>query len=105
IDDTAILGGDVLNEHGWRIDLDRGTLVLVPPPASSATRVPAQVLLRRTIVDLSVQGRPVPLTLDTGAPITVVDVAWLKVAGLPLGRPRPPRAPQPERRRRERTRD
>jgi len=86
IDDTAILGGDVLNEHGWRIDLDRGTLVLGPPPASSATRVPAQVLLRRTIVDLSVQGRPVPLTLDTGAPITVVDVAWLKVAGLPLRR-------------------
>jgi len=86
IDDTAILGADVLNEHGWRIDLDRGTLVLGPPPASSATRLPVQGLPRRTIVDLSVQGRPVPLLLDTGAPITVVDVAWLKVAGLPLRR-------------------
>jgi len=81
---TAILGADVLTEHGWRIDRDRGTLVLGAPPSSSATRLPIRGFPKRTIVDLSVQGRDVPLLLDTGAPITVVDVAWLKAGGLPL---------------------
>jgi hypothetical protein len=81
---SAILGADVLTEHGWRIDRDRGTLVLGPAPSSSATRLPIRGFPKRTIVDLSVQGRGVPLLLDTGAPITIVDVGWLKAAGLSL---------------------
>jgi predicted aspartyl protease len=84
---TAILGADVLTAHGWRIDLDRGTLVLGTEPAlpaSGAMRLPIRGFPARTIVDLMVQGRAVPLLLDTGAAITIVDVSWLKEAGLPL---------------------
>ena len=86
-DQTAILGGDVLTAHGWRVDLDRGTLVLgaPPPPAGAArARLPVRGFHGGTIVDVSVQGRTVPLLLDTGAPITVVDASWLKALGLPL---------------------
>ena len=87
-DQTAILGGDVLTAHGWRVDFDRGTLVLgtpPPPPASAArVRLPVRGFHGGSIADLSVQGRTVPLLLDTGAPITVVDVSWLKALGLPL---------------------
>ena len=83
-DQTAILGGDVLTAHGWRVDLDRGTLVLgAPPPSAGAARVrlPVRGFHGGSIADLSVQGRTVPLLLDTGAPITVVDVSWLKALG------------------------
>lgn len=86
-DQQAILGLDVLTAHGWRVDLDRGVLVLGPPPAPDgppAARLPIRGFPQRTIVDLFVQGRPVPLLLDTGAAFTIVDAAWLKAAGLPL---------------------
>src|SRR5262249_46847051 len=83
---TAILGADVLTAHGWRPDPDRGLLVLGTPPAAppAAARLPIRDFPARTTVDLSVQGRVVPLLLDTGAAFTVVDAAWLKAAGLPL---------------------
>ncbi len=86
---TAILGADVLTANGWRIDPDRGSLVLGPSPASpaaGAARLPIRGFPKRTIVDVTVQGRVVPLLLDTGAPFTVVDTEWLKAAGLPLRR-------------------
>jgi predicted aspartyl protease len=86
---TAILGADVLTANGWRIDPDRGSLVLGPSPASpaaGAARLPIRGYPARTIVDLTVQGRVVPVMLDTGAPFTVVDTEWLKAAGLPLRR-------------------
>jgi predicted aspartyl protease len=86
-DQTAILGGDVLTARGWRVDLDRGTLVLgaQPPSAGAArARLPVRALRGGAIADLSVQGRTVPLLLDTGAPFTVVDGSWLKALGLPL---------------------
>jgi predicted aspartyl protease len=86
-DETAILGADVLTARGWRLDPDRGTLALGAPPASSAAavaRLPIRDFPARTTVDLTVQGRVVPLLLDTGAAFTVVDAAWLKAAGLPL---------------------
>ncbi|HEY7373890.1 MAG TPA: aspartyl protease family protein [Polyangia bacterium] len=88
-DQQGILGLDVLTAHGWRLDLDRGVLVLGAPPAPAAppaARLPIRGFPARTIVDLSVQGRVVPLLLDTGAAFTVVDAAWLKAAGLPLRR-------------------
>jgi predicted aspartyl protease len=88
-DETAILGLDVLTAHGWRIDIDRGVLLLGPPPApaeAAAARLPVRGFPERTIVDLLVQGRTVPLLLDTGAPFTVVDASWLKAGGLPLRR-------------------
>jgi len=84
---TAILGLDVLTAHGWRIDFDRGTLVLgaqPAPPATGTARLPIGGFPRRTIIELSVQGRGVPLLLDTGAPITVIDKPWLRELGLPL---------------------
>lgn len=89
-DKAAILGGDVLTAHGWRLDLDRGTLVLGPPSSPSTSpptmRLPIRDFPARTTIDLSVQGKLVPLLLDTGAPFTVVDMAWLKALGLPLRR-------------------
>ncbi len=88
-DQQGILGLDVLTAHGWRLDLDRGVLVLgatPAPDAQPAVRLPIRGFPARTIVDLSVQGKVVPLLLDTGAAFTVVDAAWLKAAGLPLRR-------------------
>ncbi|HMF39916.1 MAG TPA: retroviral-like aspartic protease family protein [Polyangia bacterium] len=84
---TAILGADVLMTRGWRIDLDRGMLLLGAQrasPAPPAARLPIRGFPARTIVDLSVQGRGVPVLLDTGAPITVIDAGWLRELGLPL---------------------
>jgi predicted aspartyl protease len=86
-EETAILGADVLTTRGWRIDLDRGTLRLGPeavPAAAPAARLPIRGYPERTIVELTVEGRSVPLLLDTGAPITVIDRAWLAALGLPL---------------------
>lgn len=83
-DQTAILGADVLTQHGWRIDLDRGMLALGAPPAAGAARLPIRGFPARTIVDLTVQGRVVPLLVDTGAMVTVIDGSWLKAGGLPL---------------------
>jgi hypothetical protein len=77
----------VLTAHGWRVDLDRGTLVLgarLPAAGAARTRLPMRAFHGGAIADLSVQGRTVPLLLDTGAPITVVDASWLKALGLPL---------------------
>jgi hypothetical protein len=84
---TAILGADVLTERAWRIDLDRGTLTLGARSAgavSGATRLPIRGYPKRTIVDLAVEGRGVQLLVDTGAPITVIDAAWLRAQGLSL---------------------
>jgi predicted aspartyl protease len=75
-DRQPILGADVLTAHGWQIDLDRGVLRLGGPTLPSApggTTVATHRWKMHAIVDVAIEGVPVPMLLDTGAPITVVD--------------------------------
>jgi len=85
-EDTAILGADVLDAHGWQIDLDRGTMLLGPAPWPAGPDVvaaPTHTWGAHAIVDVAVQGAPVPLLLDTGALVTVVARDVLRGLGLP----------------------
>jgi hypothetical protein len=85
-DYSAILGADVLAPHGWRLDLDAGTLTLgvEPWPADpDVVNVPLKPFHDHVLADLRIGGEAVPLLLDTGAPITAVDIEVLRRLGLP----------------------
>jgi hypothetical protein len=94
-DSVALLGADILAAHGWQIDLDRGTLVLgaAPWPAGpDVVAVPTRGWRGHSIVDLRVEQTPVPLLLDTGALVTVINRTRLQRLGLrehPLSHPFP----------------
>lgn len=85
-DHTQVLGADVLGAGGWQIDLDAGILRLNPDPWTPGPDIvtaPARRFGNHAIVDLRVAGTTVPLLVDTGAPMTVVDAAVLRRLGLP----------------------
>ena len=83
-DSTPILGADVLAARGWQLDLDRGTLLLGAatwPEDPGVTAVPTRNWGAHAIVDLTVQGTPVSVLLDTGALVTVVERELMRGLG------------------------
>ena len=81
-----VLGADVLGAGGWQIDLDAGILRLGAEPwtpGPDVVSLPTRRFGNHAIVELRVGATGVPLLLDTGTPMTVVDVAVLRRLGLP----------------------
>jgi gag-polyprotein putative aspartyl protease len=82
---SGILGQGILGHAPWEIDWDRGTLTLGATPWPEGHDVIVVPLRRRwsqDIVTLQVDGHPIELALDTGAPVSMIAADTARDAGL-----------------------
>jgi gag-polyprotein putative aspartyl protease len=82
---SGILGQAVLGHAPWEIDWDRGTLTLGATPwpdAPDAIVVPLRRRKDMDVVTVQVDGHPVEMVVDTGAPFSVIPADIARDAGL-----------------------
>lgn len=84
---SGIVGQGVLGHAPWEIDWDRGTLTLGArpwPDEPGTIVVPVARLDGGDVVTVEIDGKPIPMELDTGTNVSVIPVEVAQAAGLSM---------------------
>lgn len=74
----GLIGTDILGEFDLEIALGEGTLTLSVAPLEMAGGLPVESLQRVPIVECQINGQPVRMFFDTGAPLSYLSEACVQ---------------------------